>query len=84
MSRNVIVQHYQRPLAPAEQNSIFYLTQLRMSPRSQRIIKYNLHYDDVRGDVLRLPHGTTSAPVKIKYVLNEDSLEAKNTSEKRK
>ena len=21
-------------------------------------IKYNLHYDDVRGDVLRPPHGT--------------------------
>ena len=26
-------------------------------------IKYNLHYDDVRGDFLRLPHGTTPAPV---------------------
>ena len=23
-------------------------------------IKYNLHYDDVRGDVLQPPHGTTS------------------------
>ena len=24
-------------------------------------IKYNLHYDDVRGDFLRSPHGTTPA-----------------------
>ena len=24
-------------------------------------IKYNLHYDDVRGDFLRSPHGTTQA-----------------------
>ena len=23
--------------------------------------KYNLHYDDVRGDFLRPPHGTTPA-----------------------
>ena len=23
--------------------------------------KYNLHYDDVRGDLLRPPHGTTPA-----------------------
>ena len=22
-------------------------------------VKYNLHYDDVRGDFLRPPHGTT-------------------------
>ena len=22
-------------------------------------LKYNLHYDDVRGDILRAPHGTT-------------------------
>ena len=27
-------------------------------------IKYNLHYDDVRGDFLRPPHGTTPATVK--------------------
>ena len=26
-------------------------------------IKYNLHYDDVREDFLRPPHGTTSAEV---------------------
>ena len=26
-------------------------------------IKYNLHYDDVWGDVLWLPHGTTPAKV---------------------
>ena len=24
-------------------------------------IKYNLHYDDIRGDFLRPPHGTTPA-----------------------
>ena len=23
-------------------------------------MKYNLHYDDVRGDILRPPHGTVS------------------------
>ena len=26
-------------------------------------IEYNLHYDDVRGDFLQLPHGTTLATV---------------------
>ena len=26
-------------------------------------IKYSLHYDDVRGDFLRPPHGTTPANV---------------------
>ena len=26
-------------------------------------IKYNLHYDDVRGDILRPPHGTIPATV---------------------
>ena len=26
-------------------------------------IKYNLHYDDVQGDFLRPPHGTTPATV---------------------
>ena len=25
------------------------------------VIKYNLHYDDVQGDFLRPPHGTTPA-----------------------
>ena len=29
-------------------------------------IEYNLHYDDVRGDLLRPPHGTTPATVEIK------------------
>ena len=29
-------------------------------------IKYNLHYDNVRGDFLRPPHDTGSATVKIK------------------
>ena len=26
-------------------------------------IKYNMHYDDARGDFLRPPHGTTPATV---------------------
>ena len=26
-------------------------------------IKYNMHYDDVRWDVLRMPHGTTPVTV---------------------
>ena len=26
-------------------------------------IKYNVHYDDVRGDFLRPPHGTAPAAV---------------------
>ena len=34
-----------------------------MIPKDQKI--YNLHHDDVRGDVLRPPHGTTPAAVKI-------------------
>ena len=29
----------------------------------QKQIKYNLHYDDVRGDFWRPPHGTTLATV---------------------
>ena len=43
---------------------------------------YNLHFDDVRGDVLRPPQSLTPAAVKIKLVLNEDPLEARNTSKK--
>ena len=31
----------------------------------QKEIKYNLHYDDVRGDLLRPPHDATSATVKL-------------------
>ena len=31
-----------------------------MNPKE---IKYNLHYDDVQGDILRPPHGTTQATV---------------------
>ena len=53
-----------------------------MFPKDQKI--YNLHYDGVRGDVLRPPHGTTPAAVKIKYVLNEDPVDAMNTSKKYK
>ena len=29
----------------------------------QKEIKYNLHYDDVRGDFLCPPHGTTPTTV---------------------
>ena len=43
-----------------------------------------MHYDDIRGDVLRPQHGTTPSAVKIKQVLNEYSLEARNTSKIRK
>ena len=43
-----------------QRNSIFKLTQNEPND------KYFLHYDDVRGDVLRPPHGTTPAAVKIK------------------
>ena len=32
-------------------------------------IKYNLHYDDVRGDHLRPPHGT--APATVEYRLTK-------------
>ena len=54
----------------------------RMIPMSQKDQKiYNLHYDDVRRDVLC---GTTPAAVKIKYVLNENLLEARHKSKKRK
>ena len=34
------------------------------TPKDQKI--YNLHYDDVRGDILRPPHGSTPAAVKMK------------------
>ena len=36
-----------------------------MNPMIQNDQKYNLHYNNIRGDVLRLPHGTTVAAVKI-------------------
>ena len=32
-----------------------------MGSMNLKEIKYNLHYDDVRGDFLRPPHGTTPA-----------------------
>ena len=41
-----------------EQNSIFkYTTMDQMIPKE---MKYNLHYGDVRGDVLQPPHGTNT------------------------
>ena len=42
-------------------------------------IKYNLHYDDVRGDFLRPPHGTTPATVESNKSQKGLSLETKNT-----
>ena len=53
-----------------------------MISKEQKI--YYLYHDDVRGDFLRPPHGTTLAAAKIKLVLNEDPLEIRNTSKKRK
>ena len=41
--------------------SIFKIT--RMGSMIQKEIKYNLHCDDVRGDFLRPPHGTTPVAV---------------------
>ena len=38
---------------------------------------YELHHDDVRGDAKRPPHGIIPAALKIKYVLNEDPMEAR-------
>ena len=50
-----MVQHCPRPL----RNSIFKLTQNKPNdPKGPEKI-YNLHYNDVQGDVLRPPHGTT-------------------------
>ena len=47
-----------------KQNSIFKYT--RMGPLIQKEMKYNLHYGDVRGDILPPPHGInmTSSVVK--------------------
>ena len=63
-----------------------------MSPKYQKI--YNMHYDDdgvcvcVRGGGGRGGYGRQTAltppAVKIKLVVNDDSLEARNTSKKRK
>ena len=33
-------------------------------------IKYNLHYDNVRGDILRPPHGTTPATFSTSNILD--------------
>ena len=32
----------------------------------QKVIKYDLHYDGLWGDILRQPHGTTPAAVQYK------------------
>ena len=42
-----------------EQNSIFKYT--TMCPMILKEMKYNLHYGDVRGDVLLPPHGTNTS-----------------------
>ena len=34
-------------------------------------IKYNLQYDDVRGDFLRPPHGTTPATVEENKIIKD-------------
>ena len=61
-----------------------------MSPKYQKI--YNMHYDDDgvcacvcggRGGYGRHT-ALTPAAVKIKLVVNDDSLEARNTSKKQK
>ena len=57
-----------------------------MSPKYQKI--YNMHYDDdgvcVWGGGGYGRHtALTPAAVKIKLVVNDDSLEARNTSKKR-
>ena len=42
-------------------------------------IKYNLHYDDVRGNFLRPPHGTTPATAEKHKSKKELPLETKKT-----
>ena len=42
-------------------------------------IKYNLHYDDVRGDFLRPPHGTAPATIDINKVKKDCLWKKKNT-----
>ena len=46
-------------LPTPEQNSIFKYT--TMGPMIQKEMKYNLHYGNVRGDVLPPPHGTKAS-----------------------
>ena len=41
--------------------------------------KYNMHYDDVRGDFLRPPHSTTLATVEENRSKQGLPLEPKNT-----
>ena len=64
-----------------------------MSPKYQKI--YNMHYDDdgvcvcvcvcvCGGGGYGRHTALTPAAVKIKLVVNDDSLEARNTSKKRK
>ena len=66
MCSNVMMQHCSRPLAPASAENYFQTDSewAQMIPKDQKIS--NLHYDDVRGDVLRSPQGITPAAVKIK------------------
>ena len=58
-----MVQHFPRPLARLQRKYIFRLTQ--NEPSDPKGPEDNLHYDDVLGDVLRPPQGTTRAAVKI-------------------
>ena len=58
------MQHHN--LRRLKRYSIFKITRIgSMIPKE---IKYNLHYDDVRGDFLRPPHGTTPATVEYNKV----------------
>ena len=51
------------PLAPASAELYFQITKMNsMIPKDQ---KYKQHYNGVQGDILRPPHGTTPAAVKI-------------------
>ena len=54
---NELVQHCPRPLAPASAE-LYFQTDSEWAQWSQRTIKYDMHYNDVRGDVLRPSHGT--------------------------
>ena len=46
-----------------------------MIPKDQKI--YNLHYDDVRGDVLRPPYGITPAAAMISINLLDSDVDIK-------
>ena len=66
MCSYLMVQYCPRPLATLQRKSIFKLTENEPNdPKGPENI-YNLHFDDVRGDIIQPPHGITPAAVKIK------------------